>query len=59
MLPFALRNGVLHAEEVSLETIAEAVGTPVYVYSRAYFENRYQALLNAMAKLNEIGRAHV
>ena len=52
MQPFALRNGVLHAEGVSLETIAEAVGTPVYVYSRTYFENRYQTILNAMAKFN-------
>ena len=34
------------------ETIAEAVGTPVYVYSRTYFENRYQTILNAMAKFN-------
>ncbi len=32
---FELRNGVLHAEDVPLPTIAEAVGTPVYVYSRA------------------------
>lgn len=54
MQPFALRNGVLHAEGVSLETIAEAVGTPVYVYSRTYFENRYQTILNAMAKLNVV-----
>ncbi len=32
---FELKQGVLHAEDVSLATIAEAVGTPVYVYSRA------------------------
>jgi len=30
---FALRGGVLHAERVSLVRIAEAVGTPTYVYS--------------------------
>ncbi|WP_338467804.1 diaminopimelate decarboxylase [Novosphingobium sp. ZN18A2] len=32
---FQLRNGVLYAEDVPLPRIAEAVGTPVYVYSRA------------------------
>lgn len=32
---FELRNGVLHAEDVPLTAIADAVGTPVYVYSRA------------------------
>ena len=32
---FELRNGVLHAEDVPLTVIADAVGTPVYVYSRA------------------------
>ncbi len=32
---FAYRDGVLHAEDVPLAAIARAVGTPVYVYSRA------------------------
>ncbi|MHA7819100.1 MAG: diaminopimelate decarboxylase [Erythrobacter sp.] len=32
---FAYRDGVLHAEDVPLPAIAEEVGTPVYVYSRA------------------------
>ncbi|MCT2558599.1 diaminopimelate decarboxylase [Tsuneonella sp. YG55] len=32
---FELRDGILHAEDVPLPAIAEAVGTPVYVYSRA------------------------
>jgi diaminopimelate decarboxylase len=32
---FELRNGVMHAENVPLPRIAEEVGTPVYVYSRA------------------------
>lgn len=35
---FALKHGVLHAEEVPLPRIAEEVGTPVYVYSRATLE---------------------
>ena len=32
---FDLRGGVMHAEDVPLPEIAEAVGTPVYVYSSA------------------------
>jgi diaminopimelate decarboxylase len=35
---FQLINGVLHAENISLSRIAEEVGTPVYVYSRATLE---------------------
>jgi diaminopimelate decarboxylase len=35
---FQLINGVLHAENIPLSRIAEEVGTPVYVYSRATLE---------------------
>lgn len=35
MSHFELRDGVLHAEDVALSTIAAAVGTPAYVYSAA------------------------
>ncbi|MEY3622884.1 MAG: hypothetical protein RLZZ407_443, partial [Pseudomonadota bacterium] len=35
---FDLINGVLHAEDVALPDIAAAVGTPVYIYSRATLE---------------------
>lgn len=35
---FAIKNGVMHAEDVALPRIAEEVGTPVYVYSRATLE---------------------
>jgi diaminopimelate decarboxylase len=35
---FHIIDGVLHAENVPLPQIAEAVGTPVYVYSRATLE---------------------
>ncbi|MDY7098554.1 MAG: diaminopimelate decarboxylase [Pseudomonadota bacterium] len=35
---FAYRDGVMHAEDVPLPRIAEEVGTPVYVYSRATLE---------------------
>ncbi|MEO1731629.1 MAG: diaminopimelate decarboxylase [Pseudomonadota bacterium] len=35
---FEYRDGVMHAEDVPLPRIAEDVGTPVYVYSRATLE---------------------
>lgn len=35
---FEYRDGVMHAEDVPLPRIADDVGTPVYVYSRATLE---------------------
>ena len=35
---FSYRKGKLHCESVSLERVAERIGTPVYVYSRAAIE---------------------
>jgi len=37
MSPFHYRDGELFVEDVPMRVIAEAVGTPVYVYSRAAF----------------------
>jgi diaminopimelate decarboxylase len=45
---FELRDGELHCEDVPLATIAEAVGTPVYVYSTATFERHYTVLREAL-----------
>ena len=39
---FDYRNGVLHAEAVSLIELAEAVGTPFYCYSTATLERHYR-----------------
>lgn len=41
-------DGTLHAEGVSLEEIAEAVGTPVYVYSTATLTRHYTLLRRAL-----------
>lgn len=41
-------DGVLHAERVSLEEIAEGVGTPVYVYSTATLTRHYALLRRAL-----------
>lgn len=46
---FTYRGGTLHAENVSLETIASEVGSPAYVYSAATIERHYQAFAGALA----------
>ena len=48
---FEYRNGVLHAEDVPLPAIAEAVGTPVYVYSRATLTRHARVFRDALAVL--------
>ena len=45
---FLYRDGVLHAEDVPLDEIARAVGTPVYVYSTATLERHYRVFQNAL-----------
>ena len=49
MTTFAYHNGALACEGVALATIAEAVGTPVYVYSSAALEAQYRAFADAFA----------
>ena len=41
-MSFTRINGVLHAEQCSLQTLAEQHGTPLYVYSKATFEKHYK-----------------
>lgn len=43
MSDFSLKNGVLHAESVSLHELATTHGTPLYVYSRAAIERQWRA----------------
>ena len=49
MNDFAYKNGRLHAEGVDLATVAEKVGTPVYVYSSSGIERRYREYADALA----------
>jgi len=46
---FHYRNGVLHAEEVDISRLAEAVGTPFYCYSTATLERHYRVFTEAFA----------
>lgn len=49
---FTFRAGVMHAEDVALPAIAEAVGTPVYVYSRAKLAAKARAFREGLAALD-------
>jgi diaminopimelate decarboxylase len=51
---FQLKDGVLHAEDVPLPAIAEAVGTPVYVYSRATLTRHARVFREALAALPRV-----
>jgi diaminopimelate decarboxylase len=46
---FAYRNGVMHAEDVDLNQIARAVGTPFYCYSTATIERHYRVFSEAFS----------
>ena len=52
---FQLKDGVLHAEDVPLPRIAEEVGTPVYVYSRATLERHARVFATALEPLRHAG----
>ena len=48
---FALRDGALHAEDVNLEALAGAVGTPFYCYSSATLRRHIRVFRDAFAGL--------
>ena len=53
---FAYRGGILHAEDVPLPRIAEAVGSPVYVYSSATLTRHAEVFRDG---LKDAGRVHL
>lgn len=50
---FALRGGVMHAEDVPLPEIAAAVGTPVYIYSAATIERHARVFREAVEAIDD------
>lgn len=52
--PFTRIDGQLHAEGVPIERIAEAAGTPLYVYSATRLAEAYDALDRAFAGLRHL-----
>ncbi len=51
---FDYRNGVLHAEAVDLNLLAQAVGTPFYCYSTATLERHYRVFAGAFADVDAL-----
>ena len=51
---FHYHNGELHAEDVPLARIAQQVGTPVYVYSRATLERHAQVFREGLSELPSV-----
>ncbi len=51
---FTYRDGILHAEDVAINEIAAAVGTPFYVYSTATFQRHFQVFDEALAGMDHL-----
>ncbi|QWW67441.1 diaminopimelate decarboxylase [Rhizobium sp. WYJ-E13] len=51
---FEYRDGILHAENVSVPEIAKAVGTPFYVYSTATLERHYRVFTEAFGDVDSM-----
>lgn len=51
-MSFSRINGVLHAEQCSLDQLAQQFGTPLYVYSKAAFEKHYKDMDRAFDFIN-------
>jgi diaminopimelate decarboxylase len=51
---FIYREGQLYCEDVPVHQIADAVGTPAYVYSAATLTDHFRRLAEAFADLNPV-----
>lgn len=49
MSHFTYKDGMLHAEQCSLQALADTYGTPLYVYSRAALEQQFLSYQHALA----------
>jgi diaminopimelate decarboxylase len=54
MRSFTYRNGALHAEDVALAAIAEALGTPFYCYSSEAIAGSFKEFRDAFAGQNAL-----
>ena len=55
---FDYKGGVLHAEDVALSAIAQAVGTPAYVYSRATLARHARVFREGLSHLPSVHLAY-
>lgn len=51
---FLYRNGILHAEDVSLDDIAASVGTPFYCYSTATLTRHFRLFQEALEGMDHL-----
>jgi diaminopimelate decarboxylase len=51
---FQRRNGTLHAEEIELERLAAAYGTPLYVYSSATLRRHWKVLDRSLSGVRHL-----
>ncbi|MEL6436935.1 MAG: diaminopimelate decarboxylase [Pseudomonadota bacterium] len=51
---FEYKDGVLHAEDVAVPAIAEAVGTPFYCYSTATLTRHYTVFADAFSDIDAL-----
>lgn len=51
---FIYQNDILHCEGVSVETIADAIGTPVYIYSHATLVRHFHAFDSAFDRVDRL-----
>jgi len=51
---FHYRSGELHCEEVSVERIADEVGTPFYLYSASTIERHVKVFTGAFSQVNHL-----
>lgn len=49
---FTAKDGVLHIEDVTLTSIADAIGTPAYIYSSAHLRQQFGRLTEALSGLD-------
>jgi len=45
-------NNILHCDNVNLTEIINKTGTPVYIYSKKFFEDRYREFTTAFSEIN-------
>jgi len=57
MRHFDYKDGVMHAEDVSLARIAQEVGTPVYVYSQATLTRHFNVFKDAFKGRDVLARS--
>ena len=51
---FTYIDGILHAEDISIDRIAAAAGTPLYIYSHATLERHFLVFDRAFARIPHI-----